>query len=143
MAQQTDPLASGLGTSEGKLTIALCLIGVALEALAASLASKVEQYPHLTWISITSLVVGAAVQVLSVLGYTKNRSGLKSNTIVQALLSGIPVVVTAVSNAVLKGLPKEVQQQALTAATAETAALAKEAPKEAKTVAAQVTHPRP
>jgi hypothetical protein len=109
MANQTDPLASGLSTSEGKLTIALCLVGAALEAFGAVLAERAAELPGVPWLGITSLVVGAATQVLAVLGYTRNRSALKSNALVQALASGVPLVVTAVSAAVLKNVKDKPQ----------------------------------
>lgn len=116
MAQQTDPLASGMATSEGRLTVALCILGVALEAFAAVLTEKVGEFPDVKWIAIAALVVGATVQVLSVLGYTKNRSGLKANVLVQSVAAGLPVVVTAISQAVLPKLPTGVREQAKVAA---------------------------
>jgi hypothetical protein len=116
MAQQTDPLASGMSTSEGRLTVALCLVGVALEAFSAVLAEKLDVYPNLNWLSVTALVVGAAVQLLSILGYTRNRSALKSNALAAAIAAGVPVVVTAISQAALRNLPAGVREQARAAA---------------------------
>ena len=104
MADQTDPLASGASTTEGKLTIALVVVGGALEAFAGVLSQASTEHPNVTWIAITSLIVGAGTQVFSVLGYSKNRSLLKSNALVQALASGVPLVIAAVGNAVLKNV---------------------------------------
>lgn len=101
---QTDPLASGLATSEGKLTIALCLVGAGLEAFAGVLSQANEAHPASLSLSIVLVMVGAAMQVLTVLGYTKSRSALKSNAIVQALAAGVPLMVTAIGNAVLKNV---------------------------------------
>lgn len=104
MAAQTDPLASGISTSEGKLTIAICLVGAALEAFGGVLSQQLDAHPSVLWLGIASLVTGAAVQVLSLLGYTKNRSILKSNAIVQALDAGVPMAVAAISQALFKNL---------------------------------------
>lgn len=104
MAAQTDPLASGISTSEGKLTIAICLVGAALEAFGGVLSQQLDAHPSVLWLGIASLVTGAAVQVLSLLGYTKNRSILKSNAIVQALAAGVPMAVAAISQALLKNV---------------------------------------
>jgi 4-hydroxyphenylpyruvate dioxygenase-like putative hemolysin len=104
VANQTDPLASGMQTSEGRLTVALCLVGVALEAFAVSLTDAAKEHPQVQWLAMTSLAVGAAVQVLALLGYTRNRSALKSNALTAALAQGVPLVVTAISQAVLKNI---------------------------------------
>lgn len=101
---QTDPLASGASTSEGKLTIAMCLVGGALEAFAGVLSQASEQHPSSVWMAIALVLVGAGIQVFTVLGYTKSRSALKSNAIVQALAAGVPLMVTAIGNAVLKNV---------------------------------------
>lgn len=108
MAVQTDPLASGTSTSEGKLTIALCLVGVALESFFGVLTQQVDTHPNVQWLGIASLVVGATVQLFAILGYSKNRSLLKSNAIVQALASGVPLMVAAVGNAVLKNIKEPI-----------------------------------
>lgn len=116
MAVQTDPLASGTSTSEGKLTIALCIVGVALEAFGGALQSALDSHPNTQWLAIASLVTGAAVQLFSLLGYSKNRTALKSNALVQAIAAGVPVVVAAVSQSVLNKLPPGTQAQVTNAA---------------------------
>jgi hypothetical protein len=93
-----------MSTSEGWLTVALVLIGTGLEAFAGVLSQAMETHPNVIWLAITLAIVGAAQQVLAVLGYSKNRSLLKSNALVQALASGVPLVITAVGSAVLKNV---------------------------------------
>jgi len=127
MANQTDPLASGLQTSEGKLTVALCLVGLALEGFSASLTQKMAEYPDVKWVAIAALLAGVSVQVLSVLGYNKDRASLKANAIVSALAAGVPVAVTAISNALLKNLPPTEKTQAAVAASVSALEATKEA----------------
>jgi hypothetical protein len=94
------------------MAIALCLVGAALEGFAISLKDAAEAYPQLVWLAIASFVVGAALQIFVALGYTKNRSILKSNTLLQGLAANLPMVTAAVSAAVLKNLKGQVKDDA-------------------------------
>lgn len=108
---QTDPLASGINTSEGKMTAALCIVGLALESFGAVLSERLQEHPS-AGLGVAFAVIGAVTQILAVLGYGKNRSALKSNTLMQGLAAGVPLVVTAVSQAVLKSLPTPMREVA-------------------------------
>lgn len=116
MTKQTDPLVSGVSTSEGRLTIALCLVGGLLEAVAISLKCTIETYSPVLWLALTSLVTGAALQVLTAVAYVKSRSALKANALLQAIASGVPSVTAALGAAALqnvKGTPARAMAQLL------------------------------
>lgn len=126
VATQTDPLASGLSTSEGKLALALVVVGIFLEVAFAKLTELSQQFPHLTWLAVATLVTGAGMQLVAVLGYNKNRSTLKSNIIVAGAQAGSQLVLGAIATAVAKNLPAPAanKEEAVTKANALTAALA-------------------
>jgi hypothetical protein len=102
----TSPLASGLATTEGQYTLIGLVVGLLMMVLGALLPvlSKAQALnPNNVWLSVAAMVCGAVVSGAGLLGYNRGRALVKS-TQVQALLAmGVPLVTTAIANALLKG----------------------------------------
>lgn len=74
----TDPERLGLSTSEGKITIAAVIVGLVLEmAVVPVLQALKDVHPDAVWIPLILGIVGALLQVASVLGYQRARTQLK------------------------------------------------------------------
>ena len=82
-----EPIKAGLTTSEGKMTLVVLVIGTILEAVAVPLLKSLEtSHPSWVWVPIVLVAAGAALQVLSLLGYQRTRTALKA----AALNAGSP-----------------------------------------------------
>lgn len=76
MSEQVQPeIKSGAETTEFKLTRVMMAIGLVLEMVGGYLATMPQD---VKWVAITSAVLGAAIQVFTVLGYMKGRAQIKA-----------------------------------------------------------------
>ena len=86
MADQPQ-VSPGAETSEYKLTKVMILVGVALQGLAGVLA----QIPQTsTAVVIGAALCGTAVQILTVLGYIKGRTAVKTEALASAAAAVLP-----------------------------------------------------
>ena len=81
MADETNPTAPGMSTSEGKLTLVAIILGTVLEGLASVLPALQDSGHAAPWFPTALAVVGVLLQVASFLGYTKSRTILKATAI--------------------------------------------------------------
>jgi hypothetical protein len=81
MANESTPLAPGLSTSEGKLTLVAGLTGLALETVAGLLHQLQDSGHAAPWFPAVLAVIGALMQVATLLGYVKGRNVLKATAI--------------------------------------------------------------
>lgn len=74
----TNPLALGINTSEGKLALLGTFVGFILEALAAFIHQQQEAGTAPSWFSIALVVIGGLMQLGTWLGYIKSRTAVKT-----------------------------------------------------------------
>lgn len=77
----TNPAASGLSTSEGKLTAIAMVVGALLEGVAGVLHTLQDAGHAAPWFPAVFAVVGVLLQLASLLGYQKSRTLLKAAAI--------------------------------------------------------------
>jgi len=89
----TNALAPGVQTSEGKLTIAAVILGTLLEGLGAFLTH--EQAVHQTTVgwSVAVAIAGAMLQLCTIYGYTKSRTLVKQQALISGLQGAMPLAV--------------------------------------------------
>lgn len=105
----TNPLAKGLSTSEGQLTLASTIAGlllVVLGALQPLLLKAQENFPAKAWIGMAAMACGAVISAAALLGYNKGRSLVKSTQLDGLIRSGVPVVVDSMFQAFMKSQGK-------------------------------------
>lgn len=86
----TDPETPGLSTSEGKLTLAVVILGLVLELSVVPLLQAVQaSHPGALWVPVALGIAGGLLQVASVLGYQRARTQLKLGLISRE--AGFPV----------------------------------------------------
>lgn len=68
----------GTQTSEYALTRLLVIVGVILQAGSAALATLPADTSQAKWVAIATAICGTGLQVLSVLGYTRSRTEIKT-----------------------------------------------------------------
>lgn len=78
---ETTPTASGMTTSEGKLTLFAMVLGTLLEALAGVLHTLQDAGHAAPWFPAVLAIVGVLLQLASVLGYQKARTVLKATLV--------------------------------------------------------------
>lgn len=77
-------MSEGTKTSEFKFGMVLFVLGTALEAVGAALATLHEALPHVAWLGVGLAVIGALKQVAAFLGYSKARAMVKSEQVFAA-----------------------------------------------------------
>lgn len=103
----TNPLAKGVDTSEGRLTIISVVGGMLLSifgALQPLLVDAQQQFPQNRWVAIGAMLCGAAISVGSLFGYNKGRALLKSTQVAGLLQAGGPVVASLMQSAINKAV---------------------------------------
>lgn len=95
----TNPAAPGIQTTEYKLTRISLIVGAALEAFAGILHTLQDAGLSAPWFTTALLVVGAAVQIASLFGYTKSRTLLKAELVRGTLMNSIGGVEAAIHSA--------------------------------------------
>jgi hypothetical protein len=91
--QSSNPLAPGLSTSEGQLTVAAVFIGVVLEALGGFLTHEQTLHPGSGGWAIAVMLAAVMLQLCTVFGYTKGRSLVKQQALLSGLQVGLPLAV--------------------------------------------------
>lgn len=81
MADETNAVAPGMSTSEGKLTLIAVILGTILEGLAGVLHSVQDAGHAAPWFPAVLTVVGVLLQITTLLGYQKSRTALKATVI--------------------------------------------------------------
>jgi hypothetical protein len=102
----TNPLAPGLATTEGRLTVAAVIIGTVLEGVGAFLSH--EQVTHagsLGWAAAVA-IAGALLQLCTIYGYSKGRTLLKQQALLTGLTAALPLA-TSIAEAVFDKLAGE------------------------------------
>lgn len=104
MAQQTDPLASGLSTTEGKVSVGAAAAGILLAFLGALepyFRTAADAAPGELWLRIAAVVAGAAMAIAGAFNLTKSRTLVKGG-ILELLQQGAVVAAPLVAGVVLK-----------------------------------------
>lgn len=84
MADQTDPLASGTATLEGKAGIAGIAAGIILAILGGVVPvfqQAADANPNVPWLHLATLLAGATMTIISTVVLTKSRTLVKGSAL--------------------------------------------------------------
>jgi hypothetical protein len=98
----TNPLAPGLATSEGRLTLAAQVAGFVIATYGGILARYAGEHPDLRWPAVAVMLVGVVLSAATLFGYQKGRAVVKSMALQQLIDLGAPATVALLEQLVLK-----------------------------------------